>query len=130
MVSVTMTDTPLYNPSSGLLNFELGPGNPSLRVQVTAYYEMNFRARQMETFADFVISKGFGAWSPHLVRNVQGFRVKETWQSCGRRLFGERFAVVLERKIAEYRASHGAPSATPTPEPPAHISEEIPEPDF
>lgn len=130
MVSVTMSEIPAYNPSSGLLNFEIGAGKPSLRTQITAYYEANFRERQMDSFADFVISKGFGACSPHPVRNKHGDRIRETWQSCGRRLFGDRFVTVMERKVAEFKAQAGAPVPQSTPEPPPYVSEEIPEPDF
>jgi hypothetical protein len=133
MVSVTMSDAPsppAYNPSSGLLNFEVGPGKIALQKQIDAYYEANFRARQMETFADFVLEKGYGAYSPNPVRNKHGERVRETWQQCGRRLFGERFVAVMERKVTEYRAQHATGASSAAPEPPPHILEEIPEPDF
>lgn len=138
MVSVTMSaDPPLYNPNSGIVLFPVGSTHPPLLTQIDAYYEANFRAGQMESFARFVLEKGYGACTPHGRKNAHGVIVRETWQACGRRLFGERFADVMDRALTEYRAAHrGKPPEPlqPAPvllgEPPAHVLEEIPEPQF
>lgn len=133
MISVTMSNTPsppLYNPSSGLLTFPVGSGAPKLRDQINAYYETHFRQRQMETFAQFVLEKGHEARTPNGAKNSYGEKVPETWQQCGRRLFGDRFVPIMEQAIAAYRAKHGAPPVQAVPEPPAYITAEIPEPDF
>lgn len=86
-------------------------------ADVVEYYEQ-FRPAQMEHFARFVLSKGFGATTPHGRRNANGQKEPETWQACGRRLFGDRFIPVMERVLAEHRAAMAAqpPAAIPDPE--------------
>ena len=131
MVSVTMADDlspPPYNPESGILVFPVGGAHPRLSAQIEAYYDANFRARQMETFAQMVLEKGHGAYTPNGVKRSDGTVVRETWQACGRRLFGDRFIPVMERAIARYIAAHGAPRAPYAP--PAYVLEEVPEPEF
>jgi hypothetical protein len=129
MVSVTMSaKPPLAGDIGGVIHFQLGPGFPPLRDQIHDYYEEHFRQGHMETFAQFVLEKGHGAMAPP--RYKDGQMIRETWQACGRRLFGERFVPVMERAINEYRASHAAPPPEPLPEPPAHFLENIPDPDF
>lgn len=136
MVSVTMPaepSPPAYNPETGIVIFPVGSAHPRMLEQINAYYEANFRVGQMKTFAQFVIEKGCGALSPRQVKNARGELVNETWQACGRRLFGDRFIAVMQRALAEYLAVHGSPppqAQESLPEPPAHILEEIPEPDF
>lgn len=136
MVSVTMSadpSPPPYRPETGIVIFPVGPEHPRPLEQIHAYYEAHFRPGQMKSFAQFVLEKGHGAMAP--VMRVDGKEVRETWQARGRRLFGQRFVAVMEQAINEYRAAHAAearpaPATAPLEEPPAHILEEIPEPDF
>lgn len=137
MVSVTMPappPPPPYKPETGLVTFA---GGASMREQIYAYYEAHFRTgphmAPIETFAQFVLEKGHGAMAPQM--RIDGKLIIETWQARGRRLFGQRFVAVMEQAINEYRAAHAAearpaPATAPLEEPPAHILEEIPEPDF
>jgi hypothetical protein len=135
MVSVTMAaNPPPYNADTGIVIFDGGRGQ---REQIHAYYEAHFRTgphmSPIETFAQFALEKGYGAYAPRLVKNERGEMVRETWQACGRRLFGERFVGVMERVVTEYRAQHGATpprASAPLPEPPAHVLEPVPEPEF
>lgn len=133
MVSVTMSANPSpppHRPETGIVIFPIGPEHPRMLEQINAYYEAHFRQRQMETFAQFVLEKGHGAMAPAM--RVEGKEVQETWQARGRRLFGPRFVAVMERAVNEYCAAHG-PAPTPTiplETPPAHVLEEIPDPDF
>lgn len=132
MVSVTMSadPPPPYNPETGIVIFKAGAAHASMLEQINAYYEAHFRQRQMETFAQFVLQKGHGALSPRHVKKDDGTLVRETWQACGRRLFGQRFVAVMEKAVKDYCAAHaGSPPAT-APDPPAHVLEEIPDPEF
>lgn len=132
MVSVTMSAPP-YKPDTGIVIFPIGAQHPRMLEQIDAYYEANFRQQQMESFAQFVLEKGHGALSPSPIKTDDGHMVRETWQACGRRLFGKRFIAVMERAVNEYRATHGAlspPAEAPLETPPAHVLEEIPEPEF
>lgn len=88
---------------------------------IVAYYEP-FRQTQMENFARFVISKGYGATTPNGHRKANGEKKPETWQACGRRLFGDRFVPVMERMLAEHQAAMLA-------NPPA-VTAEIADPEF
>jgi hypothetical protein len=96
----------VMEPSGGKLLFTL--------ADVCDYYEQ-FRPAQMENFARFVISKGYGATTPQGTRNDRGQKIPETWQSCGRRLFGERFIPVMERVLVEHRAALAAKSTAVQP---------------
>lgn len=134
MVSVTMS-VPPYKPETGIVIFPTGPEHPRPLEQIYAYYEAHFRTgphmRPMETFAQFVLEKGHGAMAP--VMRFDGKKIHETWQARGRRLFGQRFVAVMERAVNEYRATHGVlppPAEAPLETPPAHVLEEIPEPEF
>jgi len=73
-------------------------------ADVVEYYEQ-FRPAQMEHFARFVITKGYGAVTPNGRKDANGRKEPETWQACGRRLYGERFIAVMERVLAEHRAA-------------------------
>jgi hypothetical protein len=86
-------------------------------ADIVEYYE-EFRPAQMEHFARFVISKGYGATTPHGRRGPDGRKQSETWQACGRRLFGERFIPVMERMLAEHKEGMAAkpPAVIPDPE--------------
>jgi hypothetical protein len=109
-----MTFTPpVYDPQTGIVML-------AGRDQIMAYYEQ-FRLGQMESFAEFVLSKGHGAVTPHGIKGSNGRQVPETWQACGRRLFGERFVGVMERAVDAYRAAHAGHRTAPV---------EIPDPDF
>lgn len=89
-------------------------------ADVCDHYEQ-FRPSQMEHFARFVLSKGYGAMTPHGRRNpATGKKERETWQACGRRLYGERFVSVMDRMIAEHKTAVAAPDA----------SQAIPDPEF
>lgn len=89
---------------------------------VCAYYEQ-FRPAQMENFARFVISKGYGAITPYGRRQSgSGKMERETWQACGRRLFGERFIPVMERALETHRATLTVPAPA--------ILATIPDPEF
>lgn len=72
------------------------------RDEILAYYEQ-FRPAQRESFARFVFSKGYGAKVPGR---------DETWQACGRRLFGDDFIATMERIVNEHRTT---PSGSPPP---------------
>lgn len=105
--------------------------------EVLDYLEQ-FKPARMEHFARFVLSKGYGAKTPK----------GETWQTCGRRLFGAQFIPVMDRVLNEHRlAAAGTheksrpPSAEiDTPEPVAvkqtdntaspSESADIPDPEF
>lgn len=136
MVSVTMSADPSppppYRPETGIVIFPVGSAHPRMREQINAYYEAHFRKGQMETFAQFVLEKGHGAMAPMM--RVDGEDIHETWQARGRRLFGQRFIAVMEKAINEYRAAHAEtappPTTAPLETPPAHVLEEIPEPEF
>lgn len=123
-----------HNPETGIVIFPTGTGVSQLR-QIDDYYEANFRDKFMWGFANFVYEKGYGACTPHGRRHPQGGTVPETWQECGRRLYGDRFKAVMARVIEERQAGRPAPTA-PRKEPviladPPPISlEEIPDPDF
>lgn len=86
------------------------------REQVLAYYKQ-FRPQQMETFAQFVLSKGFGATTPQGKRNSAGVKVAESWQECGRRLFGDGFVAVMARAVRDHNAAANAPQREPIPDP-------------
>jgi len=130
MVSVTMAaDPPPYKPDTGIVIFS----GSAQREQIHAYYEAHFRTgphmRPMETFAQFVLEKGYGAMAPPM--RVDGQEIRETWQARGRRLFGQRFIAVMEKAVTDYCAAHGVSPPPPAAlEPPAHVLEEIPDPDF
>lgn len=127
MVIVTMTcdpSIPSYKPETGIVVFPEG----RRLDQIDAYYEANFRQRQMETLAQFILEKGHGAMAPMI--RVDGVEIRETWQARGRRWYGQRFVAVMEKAVNEYRAAHGAAPAGTAPVPPAHVLEEIPDPDF
>ena len=137
MVSVTMSANPPPTPSpeTGIVIFPVGPEHPRMLDQIHAYYEKHFRQGQMETFAQFVLEKGHGALAQNPVKADDGRMIRETWQACGRRLFGPRFIEVMERAINDYRATHSVSTfqpfkPPPDPSPPPHVLEEIPEPDF
>lgn len=73
-------------------------------ADICDHYEQ-FRPAQMESFARFVLSKGYGATTPQGRRNDRGQKVPETWQACGRRLFGDRFGLVMERILIEHQTA-------------------------
>lgn len=101
----------LMEPSGGKPLFTL--------ADVCDYYEQ-FRPAQIEHFARFVIAKGYGATTPHGRRNaMNGKKEPETWQACGRRLYGERFGPAMERALAEHQAAAVAAKSAPiAPMPP------------
>lgn len=83
-------------------------------ADVVRYYEP-FRQTSVLNFARFVISKGFGAMVP---RKSGG--KEETWQACGRRLYGEAFIPAMEQALEEYRvsvANNPPPATGPIPDP-------------
>ena len=101
---------PVYDPKTGIVMLKG-------RDEILAYYEQ-FRPQQMESFAQFVLSKGYGATTPNGKRNSAGIKVSESWQECGKRLFGERFVPVMARAIRDHNARHEAPRQTePIPDP-------------
>lgn len=62
-------------------------------------YAKNKRALFMDGFADYVVRKGFGAVTPNKINGKP-----ESWQMCGRRLWGERpFNDAMARAIARSR---------------------------
>ena len=61
------------------------------------------RALFLDGFCDFVIKQGFGAVTPN---KPYGARGPETWQACGRRLWGEtHFKEAMARAIERSRAA-------------------------
>lgn len=95
-----MSESPKKDIGSGIL-FLKG------RDEILAYYEQ-FRPAQMESFARYAFSKGYGA-------KVHG--TDETWQACGRRLFGDRFIAAMERVVNEHRAASSGASPVEAIEP-------------
>jgi hypothetical protein len=67
------------------------------------------RALFLDGFADFVVKQGFGAVTPI---KPYGSRRPESWQECGRRLWGEKhFNEALKRAIERRR---GGKTSAPT----------------
>lgn len=61
-----------------------------------------YRKYQMECFARFVIDEGYGATAPANVGSAAHPRY-ETWQECGRRMFGDPFVTVLQDELRKRR---------------------------
>ena len=78
------------SPKSSTTKINLiDPGYAELELAYAPY-----RERMLECFARFVIDEGYGAMTPR----------GETWQACGRRMFGEdRFNAALRAEIARRR---------------------------
>lgn len=61
------------------------------------------RALFLDGFADFVVRQGFGAVTPI---KPYGAKKPESWQECGRRLWGEKhFNDAMHRAIERSRAA-------------------------
>lgn len=88
-------------------------------ADVIRYYEP-FRRTQVLNFARYVIAKGYRATVPR-----KPGQPEETWQACGRRLFGDAFIPAMEQALEEYRASvaNDPPDSEPQQGP-------IPDPEF
>jgi hypothetical protein len=73
-------------------------------------YIRDKRARFMDGFADYVVRQGYGAVSPIKVNGKP-----ESWQDCGRRLWGkDHFNEALKRAIERRR---GGKTSDPTSPP-------------
>lgn len=64
----------------------------------TVRYLDTYKQHMMECFARFVINEGPGARTP--VKYKNGEAVSESWQECGRRLFGsEEFHKTMKAEL-------------------------------
>lgn len=65
----------------------------------------------IDGFADYVVKQGFGAVTPV---KPYGMRQPETWQACGRRLWGKKhFDEAMRRAIERSRAAKTSSRTSP-----------------
>jgi len=74
-----------------------GPSLRQIDVITSAAWDEN-KQFMAECFARFVISQGYGARAPRNI-GTDGSTKYETWNECGRRLFGQRFNSILRGEL-------------------------------
>lgn len=85
--------------------------------QVLDEYAQLKREMFLPGFADYVLKQGYGAVSPNKIKATGKF---ETWQACGRRIWGEtHFNKAMREAIAR---SRGAKTSSKTSQGSASLS--------